>query len=132
VLVPLAGKADGINAVRLTLPRCLFHPRTEDVGMSALEQYRREWDDDKKCFKASELHDWSSHLADAFRYLALSWRTIPVHLDASIPTPKAGQTMLPPAPEDMAPPGRRIALKVFVDFSYLSCWFALSGVRIRL
>lgn len=76
-VVPLAGKLDGINAARKTLARCVFHPRTEDTGISALEQYRREWDDDKKTFKASEVHDWSSHLADAFRYLAMAWREIP-------------------------------------------------------
>jgi len=57
-LVPGASKLDGINAVRRTLPRCVFHPRCEDVGISALEQYRREWDDERKCFKASEVHDW--------------------------------------------------------------------------
>lgn len=73
-VVPMASKLDGINAVRKTLPRCIFHARTEDQGVSALEQYRREWDDDKKAFKASEVHDWSSHLSDAFRYLAMSWR----------------------------------------------------------
>jgi len=100
ILVPLAGKLDGINAVRKTLPACLFHPRCEEVGIAALEQYRREWDDEKKCFKANEVHDWTSHLADAFRYLAMSWRTIPVHIDVSIPQPQAGQTMLPPPPDD--------------------------------
>lgn len=73
-VVPMASKLDGINAVRKTLPRCIFHARTEEQGVSALEQYRREWDDDKKAFKASEVHDWSSHLSDAFRYLAMSWR----------------------------------------------------------
>lgn len=76
-VVPLAGKLDGINAVRKTLSRCVFHPRTEEQGMSALEQYRREWDDDKKTFKASEVHDWSSHLSDAFRYLAMAWMEAP-------------------------------------------------------
>ena len=76
-VVPLAGKLDGINAVRKTLARCVFHPRCEEQGISALEQYRREWDDDKKTFKATEVHDWSSHLADAFRYLAMAWRAIP-------------------------------------------------------
>lgn len=73
-VVPMASKLDGINAVRKTLPRCIFHARTEEQGVNALEQYRREWDDDKKAFKASEVHDWSSHLSDAFRYLAMSWR----------------------------------------------------------
>lgn len=76
-VVPLAGKMDGINAARKTLARCVFHARCEDVGISALEQYRREWDDDKKAFKANEVHDWTSHLADAFRYLAMAWREIP-------------------------------------------------------
>lgn len=76
-LVPMATKLDGINAVRRTLPVTVFHPRCEEQGIAALEQYRREWDDDKKTFRASEVHDWSSHLSDAFRYLALSWRHAP-------------------------------------------------------
>lgn len=76
-VVPQAGLLDGINAARRTLPRCVFHTRCEELGIPALEQYRREWDDDKKTFKASPLHDWSSHLADAFRYLAVAWKTIP-------------------------------------------------------
>jgi phage terminase large subunit len=73
MLVPLSTIADGINAARRVLPLCVFHPRCED-GVNALEQYRREWDDDKKAFRASAVHDWTSHPADAFRYLALSYR----------------------------------------------------------
>lgn len=111
VVVPMATKLDGINAVRKTIPLCLFHPRTEEVGVGALEQYRREWDDEKKCFKANEVHDWTSHLSDAFRYLAMAWRTIPVHIDVSIPKPGVGQTMLPPPPDhDEAGAARRIRI----------------------
>jgi hypothetical protein len=77
-LVPLASVDDGINAARRSLPLCVFHPRCEDGGISALEQYRREWDDDKKCFKASAVHDWTSHPADSFRYLAMSWKPAPL------------------------------------------------------
>lgn len=96
-LVPNATKMDGINAARQTLSRCVFHPRTESQGISALEQYRREWDDDKKTFKASEVHDWSSHLADAFRYLALSWRKVPALVeDRTHPTPPPGKYLIPP------------------------------------
>jgi phage terminase large subunit len=61
MLVPWATLDDGINAVRRTLPLCVFHSRTEEGGISALEQYRREWDDDKKAFRASAVHDWTSH-----------------------------------------------------------------------
>jgi hypothetical protein len=85
-VVPQAGLLDGINAARRTLPRCVFHARCEEVGISALEQYRREWDDEKKAFKANPLHDWSSHGADAFRYLALAWRTIRPEPMSRLPT----------------------------------------------
>lgn len=76
MLVPGASLEDGRNAVRRTLPLCVFHPRCEgERGLiEALEQYRREWDDEKKAFRASHVHDWTSHPSDAFRYLALSWR----------------------------------------------------------
>ena len=80
-LAPDQSKMDGIQAARTTLARCVFHPRTEELGISALEQYRREWDDEKKTFKPNEVHDWTSHLADAFRYLALSWRNAPQIVD---------------------------------------------------
>jgi len=74
-LVPLSTVADGINAVRQLLPITVFHPRCEE-GIAALEQYRREWDDGKKAFRASAVHDWTSHPADAFRYLALSRKQV--------------------------------------------------------
>src|SRR4030095_6966836 len=77
MLVPLATIDDGINAVRRTLPLCVFHPRCERVGIPALEQHRREWDDEKKCFRVNPLHDWTSDKADAFRYLALGWKPPP-------------------------------------------------------
>lgn len=81
-IVPMAGLLDGINAVRKTLPMCVFHPRTESTGIAALEQYRREWDDEKKAFKANPLHDFTSHLSDAFRYLSLAWKLIrPEHMN---------------------------------------------------
>ena len=95
--VPMASVADGINAVRRTLPLCVFHPRTEATGIAALEQYRREWDDEKKAFRASHVHDWTSHPADAFRYLALAWRSIPRNVIERKPEP--GAWVIPPPPD---------------------------------
>lgn len=71
MLVPSATVQDGINAVRRLLPLCVFDVRCEE-GINALEQYRREWDDAKKAFRANAVHDWTSHPSDAFRYLALA------------------------------------------------------------
>jgi len=72
-LAPSASIEDGRNAIRRTLPLCVFHPRC-GTGIDALEQCCREWDDEKKAFRASAVHNWTSHPHDAFRYLALSWR----------------------------------------------------------
>ena len=95
--VPMASLDDGINAVRRTLPLCVFHPRTEQGGIDALEQYRREWDDERKCFKQSPLHDWSSNPADSFRYLAQSWRAAPRR---EVKAPKQEGFVIPP-PSDV-------------------------------
>ena len=84
-VVDQSSDADGHQAVRSTLPMCIFHPRTEQEGFSALESYRREWDDDKKTFKLTALHDWSSHGAKAFQYLAQGWRA---QNEAQIPKEK--------------------------------------------
>ena len=96
-LVPMSTDMDGHQAVRKTLPLCVFHPRTEAEGMSALEQYHREWDDDLKTYKLKAQHDWSSHGAKAFQYLSQAWRSAPVIApDAPKPQPKGTVVLLGP------------------------------------
>jgi hypothetical protein len=80
-VAPRLSVADGIQAVRRLLPRCWFHPRTKQ-GLDALRNYRREHDEKRAIFYEKPLHDWSSHFADGFRYLAIgldegdsSWQT---------------------------------------------------------
>lgn len=105
MVVPDATKLDGIAAARLTLKRCVFHPRCETPGLAALEQYRREWDDERKTFKADAVHDWTSHLADAFRYLSLAWRNVVDVVEDTKRVPKPGQFIPPPV---HASTGKRI------------------------
>jgi len=101
VLVPRHSLEDGINAVRRTLPLCVFHPRCEEGGFSALEQYRREWNDDTKAFSNKPLHDWSSHPADAFRYLSMSWqKALPRQI--KLPPQMPSTWILPPPRENRA------------------------------
>lgn len=73
-LVPNLGVQDGIQAARQMLPLCWFNEEACLDGIDALKQYQREWDDDHKCFKNKPLHNWCSHPADAFRYMAVAWR----------------------------------------------------------
>src|SRR5581483_11679919 len=62
---------DGINAVRNLIPQCWFDETKCRKGLEALRQYRTEFDEKRKTFKNAPLHDWTSHAADAFRYLAM-------------------------------------------------------------
>ncbi len=70
-VLPAQSVEDGINAARLLIPRCWFDSVKCARGIEALRQYRAEWDDKLKTLRSRPLHDWTSHPADAFRYLAM-------------------------------------------------------------
>lgn len=74
---PNIPKADGIQAVRMLLPTCWFDKDKCKAGIEALRMYRREWDDKRQEFRATELRDWTTHYADAFRYFAVGHRERP-------------------------------------------------------
>jgi hypothetical protein len=67
---------DGINAARMTLVRCWFDAVNCADGLEALRQYRADFDEKARTFKDAPRHDWTSHSADAFRYLAMAWREL--------------------------------------------------------
>jgi len=63
---------DGINAVRVFLPKCWFDATKCQRGIEALKLYRAEYDDKLQALKSHPVHDWASHGADAMRYLAMT------------------------------------------------------------
>ncbi len=65
---------DGINAGRLTLAKCYFDRAKCAEGLEALRQYKADFDEKLRTFKDKPRHDWASHSADAFRYLAMAYR----------------------------------------------------------
>ena len=71
---PRLDKQEGIQAARKTFPHCRFHATRCAEGLESLKHYHREWDAEHKVFLTSPAHDHSSHNADAFRYLSLSWK----------------------------------------------------------
>lgn len=73
-IVPNLSIQDGIQAARMMLPRCWFDAVNCKDGIEALRQYEREYDEDKKAFRATHKHNWASHPADAFRMAAISWQ----------------------------------------------------------
>ena len=71
-VVPKLGINDGIEQVREILPKCVFDDSKCEQGVSCLENYRKEWDDKRGCWKDKPLHDWTSHGSDGFRYFAVA------------------------------------------------------------
>ncbi len=71
-LAPLHRLEDGINAVRVFLPKCWFDEQSCRRGIDALKLYRSEFDDKLQALRPGPIHDWTSHAADAFRYLAMT------------------------------------------------------------
>jgi hypothetical protein len=92
-IVPNLSIQDGIQATRLALTRTWFDNKCEDL-IECLRQYQREWDDDKKVFRDRPKHDWTSHSADAFRYLSIVWKDedSPILKDARVKGLHVGQT----------------------------------------
>lgn len=76
ILVPDHKLMDGINAVRVSFPRIRIDADKCKIGLEALRQYRAEFDEKAKVFKNTPKHDWTSHYADAFRYMAMAWREL--------------------------------------------------------
>lgn len=106
-MVPELSVQDGIQAARITLPTCVFNVGTDSTqptpsqtrvrqGLNALKVYQREWDDKKRIFKQTPLHDWSSNPADAFRYLSLAINSNSLkHLNHRLDNPKTNSTPTP-------------------------------------
>ena len=69
-VVPKLGIDDGIQAVRRMLPRCWFNTKVKDA-VDLLRNYRRTYDEKRDVFFDKPLHDFTSHAADSFRYLAV-------------------------------------------------------------
>jgi phage terminase large subunit len=68
----VAGEVEeGIHAVRMLLPRCWFDATKCKAGIEALRHYRRDYNQRLNEFKATPVHDWASHGADAFRGLSV-------------------------------------------------------------
>jgi len=75
-LVPGHKVMDGINAGRLIMPTVWFDRDKCKDGLECLRQYRADYDEKARAFKDNPKHDWTSHTADAWRYLAMAYREL--------------------------------------------------------
>jgi hypothetical protein len=73
-IVPSLSVQDGIQAARAAFPKMWFDKENMGEAVELLKQYQREWDEEKKAFRDKPRHDHTSHCADAFRMMAISYR----------------------------------------------------------
>lgn len=73
-IAPKLAVDDGIQAARMFIASAWFDEDKCDRGIEALRQYRRDYDEKGRTFRSRPLHDWTSHGADAFRYLAVGYK----------------------------------------------------------
>ena len=72
---PRLSESDGINAARMLLPKCWFDSQYCAQGIEALSSFKWLYNARLKAFGDQQTeHDWASHGADAFRYLAVRHR----------------------------------------------------------
>jgi len=92
-IAPNVAIEDGITASKLVLSRCWFDSTKCEPGLESLRNYRRDFNARLNEFKEAPLHNWASHGADAFRYLAVSHETPkPKREQASWPAPVSGSS----------------------------------------
>lgn len=71
-ITPKIGLSSGIDAARTFFSQVWFDNDRCTDGINALRHYRYEVDPDTKQYSIRPLHDWASHAADAFRYMAIA------------------------------------------------------------
>ncbi len=91
-VAPMHRVEDGINGARVFLPKCWFDKTKTERGLECLKLYHAEWDETLKTLKPRPVHDYTSHAADAFRYLAMTLDKYAVNanFNRSINYPKGG------------------------------------------
>ncbi len=76
-ILPKINLEDGIHSLKMVLPKCWFDGENTKPLVDALRHHHRKYNEKMKMFSNKPVKDWSSHAADAARYMALSITDLP-------------------------------------------------------
>jgi hypothetical protein len=65
---------EGLEMTRRLWPSCWFDKNRCEIGLRALRNYRRHYDEKLQVFRERPVHDWASNGADAFRQCAQGYQ----------------------------------------------------------
>jgi phage terminase large subunit len=85
-ITPGVSVVTGIESARTIFGKCWFDQEKTSDGLQCLRHYHYERKDDGLTFTKTPVHNWASHGADAFRYLAVALTE-----DKPIKKPSAGR-----------------------------------------
>jgi phage terminase large subunit len=75
-VTPKVNFEDGIEAIRYVFPMMRIDKLNCQIGIRALREYQREYDEQRACYRAKPLDNWATHIVDAIRYLAVNFRRL--------------------------------------------------------
>ncbi len=75
-VTPKVNFEDGIEALRYIFSKIRVDKTNCQIGIRAMREYQREYDDARACYKQKPLDNWATHIADALRYLAVNYRRL--------------------------------------------------------
>lgn len=75
-IVPNISIEDGIEAGRNLFNRLWIDEEKCKQGIACLRNYRKDYDDKNMVFRSYPIHDWTSHAADAYRYMAVGFKEV--------------------------------------------------------
>ena len=75
-VTPKVNFEDGIEALRYILPILRIDKLNCGIGLRAIREYQRQYDESRACYRAKPLDNWATHLVDSLRYLAVNYRRL--------------------------------------------------------
>jgi len=62
--------------MRFVLPKIKIDRSNCALGLRALREYQRHYNEKKAIFDQKPLHNWASNIVDALRYLSINYRRL--------------------------------------------------------
>ncbi len=87
-VLDIAPVQDGIDAVQRLLPICWIDAAKCATGLTALKNYRDNWDD-KLRRSNGPLKDWTNHASDSLRYTAMAYEEPPTRQKTASNEPRS-------------------------------------------
>lgn len=75
-VTPKVNFEDGVESMRYIFSKLRIDKLNCQIGIRAIREYQREYDEGRSCYKSKPLDNWATHIVDSLRYLAVNYRRL--------------------------------------------------------